>query len=219
MKTIRTHLFSTAFVAALTALPLVQAQAAQTLPQNMPAGVYNLDETHASIIWKVSHLGLSDYTARFTEFDADLTFDPATPENSSLTATINPLSVETDFPYPEKKDFDAVLAEGEDWFNGTAFPEITFVSTSIERTGDKTGIMTGDLTFLGVTKPLTFDVEFNGAMAQQPFSQKPTLGFSATGKMKRSDWGMSTYVPNIGDDVEILIEAEFAQDKVVELNE
>lgn len=177
----------------------------------MPAGVYTLDKTHASLTWKVSHIGLSDYTARFTKFDSELTFDPANPEASSVTVTIDPTSIKTDYPYPEKKDFDKKLIEGEEWFNSLAFPEITFTSTSIEKTGENTGKMTGDLSFLGMTKPLTLDVTFNGAYAVQPFSQKPAIGFSAHGILKRSEWGFDTYVPNIGDDVELLIEVEYGQ--------
>lgn len=208
----RTLLLAGAAALSLTAIPGL-ASAADTPYAEMPPGVYSLDETHASLTWKVSHLGLSDYTARFTDFDADLTFDPAAPENSSITASIDPTSIETDYPHPEEKDFDKLLIEGEGWFNSGDFPSITFESTTIERTGDNTGTMTGDLTFLGVTKPVTLDVTFNGAMAMQPFSQKPTLGFSATGTLNRSEWGMGTYVPNIGDEVELLIEAEFAMEQ------
>ncbi|MEM7619926.1 MAG: YceI family protein [Pseudomonadota bacterium] len=194
-------------------LPFIPLSYAQTPYKDMPKGVYNIDETHASVTWKVSHLGLSNYTARFTKFDADLTFDPAKPEDSKLVATIDPTSIATDYPYAEKKDFDKKLVEGKEWFNSKNFPKITFESSKIEKTGDNKGTMTGNLTFLGVSKPITFDVTFNGAMAQQPFSKKPTLGFSAEGTLKRSDWGMATYVPNIGDEVKVIIEAEFAKEK------
>lgn len=206
-------LLTTGLVAALGLSAMHSVHAADTPYNEMPAGVYNLDETHAQLIWKVSHLGLSNYTARFTSFDADLTFDPANLENSSLTATIDPTSIKTDYPYPEKKDFDKKLVEGKEWFNATEFPEIKFESKELTVTGENTGTMMGHLTFLGVTKPVTLDITFNGAMASQPFSSKPTLGFSATGSLKRSEWGMGTYVPNIGDEVQIMIEAEFAMDK------
>lgn len=183
-----------------------------TAVQEMPAGTYKLDKTHASLIWKVSHIGLSNYTARFTDFDTTLDFDPQNIEASKVSATINPTSIETDYPYPEKKDFDKKLIENEEWFNAKSFPEIKFESTDIKKTGKTTGTMTGNLTFLGVTKPVTLDITFNGAYEKQPFSQKPALGFSANGTIKRSDWGFSTYVPNIGDDVQIQIEAEFGMD-------
>lgn len=184
---------------------------AQTDYKEMPAGVYAIDKTHASLIWKVSHLGLSDYTARFTSFDAEFNFDPAKPEASTLSVSVDPTSIETDYPNAEEKDFDKKLVEGEDWFNAGAHPKIEFKSNAIEMTGENTANVTGDLMFLGVTKPVTLNVTLNGAMIEQPFSKKPTFGFSATGTIKRSEWGMETYVPNIGDEVHIVIEAEFAK--------
>lgn len=175
----------------------------------MPAGVYTIEPSHASVTWKVNHLGLSNYTARFTGINAAITLDPAKPENSSVTATIDPMSIRTDYPDAAKKDFDKELATSEQWFNAGKFPEIKFVSNKIEITGEKTGKIHGDLTLLGVTKPVVLDTVFNGAYAKQPFADLPGIGFSAKTTIKRSDWGLSTYVPNIGDDVEVWIEAEF----------
>lgn len=195
--------------AALAVLPLT-AQAQDMTPiSEMPAGVYEVDKTHASITWEVSHLGLSDYTARFTEFDSEITLDPVNLENSTVRATINPLSIKTDYPNPEKEDFDKKLATGTDWFNVGEYPEIKFVSTSVKKTGDNTGEVIGNLTLLGVTKPVTLEVEFNGAYAEKPFAKVPALGFSADATISRSDWGFGTYVPMIGDEVEIDIEAEY----------
>lgn len=199
--------------AAILFIPVTANAQADTPFGKMPAGLYKLDKGHASLTWKVSHLGLSDYTARFTRFDAGLNLDPANPANSSVSVTVDPTSIETDYPFPEKKDFDAKLVSDESWFNAGTFPSIEFKSTAVEVTGENTGKITGDLEFLGVTKPLTLDVVFNGAFAMQPFSKKPALGFSATGTLKRSEWGMGTYVPNIGDDVELLIEVEFGQEQ------
>lgn len=192
----------------LMATTFASAAFAQTPPEQMPAGDYKLDLSHASIVWKVSHLGLSDYVARFTDFDATLTYDPETPTNSKLVATIDPTSVATAYPHPEKKDFDKKLVEGEGWFNALQFPEITYISERIEMTGDTTARVYGTMNMLGVEKPLALDVEFNAAMEAQPFSGKPTMGFSATTVVERSGWGMDTYVPNIGNDVAVMIEAE-----------
>lgn len=183
-------------------------------PSELPSGNYSLDKTHASLIWKVSHVGLSDYTARFTDFDADINYNPEDPTLSSVTVTINPMSIETDYPNAEEKDFNAKLATGEEWFNAENFPEITFTSTKITMNeGDNTGKMRGDLTFLGVTKPVTLDVTFNGGYLEKPFAGVPAMGFSATGMIDRSEWGFDTYEPGIGGDVEILIETEFHKDQ------
>lgn len=196
------------FIAAIILAP-VAAQAEMTPLVDMPFGEYKIDKTHASVTWKVSHMGLSNYTARFTKVDATLLFDAKDPAGSKLVATIDPTSVKTDYPNAAEKDFDAKLVTGEEWFNAGKFPEIKFESTAIKKTGESTGKVYGNLTFLGMTKPLTLDVVFNGAYLKKPLSQVPALGFSASGVMKRSDWGFSTYVPTIGDKVTILIEAEF----------
>lgn len=195
----------------LLALMPVAAKAAMTPVATMPAGAYTLDKTHSSLVWKVNHLGLSNYTARFTKIDAMLNFDPKDPTKSTLVATIDPTSVKTDYPYPEKKNFDAELTKGKEWFNTKQFPKITFKSTKIEKTSDTTGKIYGELTFLGVTKPLVLDATFNGAYAKKPFAPNDAagLGFSATGIIKRSLWGLGTYVPAVGDDVTIQLETEF----------
>jgi polyisoprenoid-binding protein YceI len=178
---------------------------------DMPAGQYQVDLSHASIVWKVSHLGLSDYVARFSDFDASIDYDPNDISKSKVTASINPMSIQTAYPNAEEKDFDKILATESGWFNAGKFASIDFSSTDIEMTGEKTAIMKGDLTFLGVTKSVELNVVFNGAMARQPFSGKPTMGFSATTKLLRSEFGMSKYVPSIGDEVEVMIEGEFAK--------
>ena len=195
------------FVLSLVIFPMVAM--ADMKPEAMPGGRYTLDKTHASITWKVSHLGLSNYTARFTDFDIDLLFNGQDITSSKVKAKIDPTSIRTDYPKPEEKDFDKKLVEGKGWFNTSQFPSITFLSTSIEKTTDTTGKLNGNLTFLGVTKPITLDVTFNKALGNHPFKNKPALGFSATGTLKRSDFGMKTYIPSIGDDVQITIEAEF----------
>ena len=178
---------------------------------DMPSGEYELDLTHASVVWKVSHLGLSDYVARFADFDASIQYNANDVTDSVVTASINPLSIQTAYPNADEKDFNQILATDKSWFNAGQFASIDFKSTKITMTGEKTAEMVGDLTFLGVTKPVTLNVTFNGAMLRQPFSGKPTMGFSATTSLERSQWGMTKYVPNIGDKVEIMIEGEFAK--------
>jgi len=172
------------------------------------AGTYRLHPTHASLTWKVNHLGLSFYTARFTRFDATLDIDPAKPTDAKLTATVDVSSLETDYPNAEQKDFDKELVTAARWFNNGDHPDITFASTGLEMTGDNTAKLTGDLTFLGATHPVTLDVTLNGQI-MHPFANKPAMGFSAVGKLDRTTWGMSELVPNVGAEVQLLIEAEF----------
>ena len=195
---------------AILVMPLItQAQEIESTPIDaMPGGLYKLDKNHASLTWKVMHMGMSNYTARFTDFDAELLFNPIELEKTQMRATINPASVETDHPDKEK-DFNKELAFDAGWFNSEQYPEIKFRSTNIEITGDNTGKVTGDLTFLGVKKPVTLDVIFNKAVGNHPFDNKPALGFTATGSLKRSEFGMKKYIPMVGDEVRILIEVEF----------
>jgi polyisoprenoid-binding protein YceI len=188
-------------IAALTlAAPAATAQSAP-----MPAGVYQMDRGRSSLDWKVKNPGLSNYTARFTRFEATLDIDPAKPENAKLAVTVDPTSIRTDFPFADH--FDTELIEDADFFNSAKFPEITFASTKIERTGEKTAKVTGDLTLVGVTKQLIIDVTLNAAK-EQPGNSKPALAFSATAKLKRSDFGIVTRT-FIADEMLLLMEAVF----------
>jgi len=196
--------FALAAGLALCALP-----ASAQLATDAPAGTYKIDTTHASVTFKVLHLGLSNYTARFTKIDATLDLDPAKPEAAKLTASIDPNSIRTDYPFPEKENFDKVLAESAKWFNAGVSKSITFTSTGVKMTGANTADVTGNLTLLGVTKPTVLKVTFNKGYASHPMAKKPAVGFSATGAIKRSEFGMTNAVPFIGDDVTLLIESEF----------
>lgn len=191
-------------------LGLVAGAAGAQTPTDVPAGTYKLDPRHASLTWRVNHLGLSKYTARFATLDAVLTYDPKDPSKSRVTATVDPASVRTDL-LNAKDDFDKELREDPRFFKVAKFPEIKFTTTSVEKTGDKSGRMTGDLTFMGVTKPVTLDVTFNGSFKEHPMSKKAAIGFSATGTVKRSEFGLDALIPFVGDDVSVAIEAEFQQ--------
>ena len=167
------------------------------------SGKYVMDPTHTSITFQVKHLGLSNYTGRFNTVSGDLTFDAKDPTKSILNVKIDPLSVDVNLEKLSKE-----IATKEDALSGVKFPEITFVSKSITKTSDTTGKITGDLTLLGVTKPVTLDAVFNGS-AFNPFSKKPTLGFSATGSLKRSEFGATVWDKAVGDEVKLIIESEF----------
>lgn len=164
------------------------------------------DPAHTSLTWKISHFGLSSYTARFTGITAQLDWNAETPEKSDLTVSVDPLSVETDFPFPEVEDFDGKIGRGEDFL---AAKPITFETRSIKVTGEGQATVTGDLTFRGQTHPASLLVHFNGSVAEHPMDKKPRLGFSASGVVHRTDWGLGFAVPALGEDVDLLIEAEF----------
>ncbi len=197
MKFLKTLVLASALV--------VPAFAAYAQSIDVPAGTYKADGTHTNVLWSVSHFGLSNYIGRFDKIEATLELDPADVTKSSLTVKIDPKSVNVNYP---DTSFATEIA-GEKFFNSGKFADITFVSKEIKTTGDNTGTVTGDLTFHGVTKPVTLDVTFNKALNPHPMSKKPVVGFSAKGTIKRSDFGVSALVGPVGDDVALTIETEF----------
>ncbi|TPE53892.1 YceI family protein [Amaricoccus solimangrovi] len=203
---IRPILLACALAAASAAASAAQA-AEPALPKldPAPAGLYASDPAHTSVIWSLEHSGLSHWTARFIDVDAKLDWKPADPTASTLRVAIDPAKLRTDFPHPEETDFDGMIATNEDFLAGAP---LTFVSTSIERTGEKTGLVHGDLTMRGETHPVTLDVTFNGSMADHPFSHEAKVGFSAEARFNRSDWGMTVLLPFIGDEITLRIETQ-----------
>ncbi len=189
---------------------------ANFVPAPPPAGAYSLDKAHGSLFFRVNHLGLSHYTARFSRFDAQLQFDPDHPVTQSVTASIDARSIQTDYPLPTP-DFDAQL-QGEPWLDAAQHPQMTFRSTRIELTGPKTASITGDLTLRGVTRPVTLEASFNGGYGSNPYDPMGSrIGFSAHGTLKRSEFGMTMGIPapgttfGVSDEVEVILEAEFTR--------
>ena len=173
-----------------------------------PSGNYRAESDHSSIVFRVQHLGMIWFTARFTAFTVEMTFDAARPEASALNVTIDPTSVQTGVAPKPSGNLDNELASNPKLLNSGAFPRMRFVATRIDRTGPTTARITGDMTILGVTRPLVLDTVFNGSLAAHPYSKKPVLGFSATGSLKRSDYGMTYLIGMVGDEVRIAVEAE-----------
>ena len=190
--------------------------------QGVAAAKYSLEKSHAFMTVKIGHnSGISQYRISFTEFNGKMTFDPENPEKSTILFTINPASVETNYPgnYKESHEGSEWNSWNEDvsrdkkWLNADEYPSIKFTSTSAQRTGDTTGTVTGDLTLLGVTKPVTLDVSYNGSANPPWFGERDLIGFDATTTVKRSDFGMAAFIPNIGDDVTVEFSGEFLQDE------
>lgn len=194
------------------AAPSAAAPADKFVLPQVPAGDYTLDKSHASLSFKVNHLGFSHYTARFTDFDAKLKFDPANPSTSSVEATIDPKSLTLPAPPAGFKD----ELTGKAWLDAGQYPAITFRSTKVEVSGANTAKITGDFTLHGVTKPVVLDATFNGGYAGHPMDPHARIGFSAHGVFKRSEFGIGFGVPapgttmGVSDEVDVNIEAEFS---------
>lgn len=181
------------------------AAAPNPSPTSAPQGAYILDPNHTSVTWSLSHSGLSNYTARFNGITGALDFYPQSPEKSRVDILIDPMSLSTGLP-----DFDKTLINDKKYFDAENHPEIRFTSTDITPTGETTAVITGDLTFRGVTRSVDLITKFNGA--GKSFGHPgETLGFSASAEIYRSKWGMDYLITlaNIGDKVTLRIEAEF----------
>ena len=149
---------------------------------------YKIDPTHTNVIASWSHFGFSNPTAAINGAEGTIIYDKESPEDSKVDVSVSIASMDT---------FVAKLTEEfmeESWFNEAKFPKATFKSTDVEVTGDK-------------TMEVTLDVTLNGA-GVHPMTQKQAVGFDAKTTIKRSDFGIDTYVPNVSDEVTLRITAE-----------
>ncbi len=182
-------------------------------------GTYALEKTHAFLTASVSHGGLSDYRMDFTDIDATMNFDPDDASATSIEFSVNPASVVTHYPGDYKaghgdsgfETWDEQLSRDAKFFNTDNFPEATFKSTKVRRTGPYSAKVTGDLTFLGVTKPVTFDVTYNGVGNKPWYGEMDLIGFNADATISRSEFGLTAMKGGIGEQVEISFSGEFLQ--------
>lgn len=183
-----------------------QAVAQGPDPAAAPTGVYKTDYKHRYITFSYLHQGYSRPLLRWGDWDATLNWNAEDPTKSSVSAVIKVASVDSGV-----EEFNGYL-QGENFLDVAKYPEITFVSTKLTKTGENTGTMTGDLTIKGVTKPVSLDVTFNRA-AFDMRGNKYKIGFSASGSIKRSEFGAGILVPAVSDEVDVSIEAEFESPK------
>lgn len=171
-------------------------------PADVHAGTFNADPAHSKVTWSVSHFGFHTYVGQFGSFTGSLTLDPKAPESAQLSVTIDTNTLGTLNPALDTH------VKSPDFLDVAKFPQATYKATSVKRTGDKTADITGDLTLHGVTKPVVVHATFNQAGVALT-DRKYTIGFSGNAVIKRSDFGIKTYVPAIGDEVTLQIETEF----------
>ncbi len=162
---------------------------------------YVFDKTHTHVAFTINHLGFSNVLGRIKEYEGYFTFDEREPQKSEVEVVLKPVSVDTDVPLLNSE------LQKEKFFNTAKFPEIRFRSTRVVVTGKNTGDVTGDMTMLGVTRPVVMHVTYNRS-GIHPFSNNYISGFSAHASLRRSDFGMKAYIPDVGDEVHIQIEVE-----------
>lgn len=200
---------------AVSALAFALPQLAIAAEAPVPAGVYKVDPNHASIGWSIKHLGLSNYHARFAKFDAEVSVDQANPAASKLSFKLDPASVRTDYSGDYQathkgspfKTWEEAIAKG--FLGADKTPQITFTSSAFKLDGENQGVVTGELTMNGVTKPVSFTVALTGA-GEHPFAKKAAFGIAAAGVVKRSDFGVAQQLnAALGDEVAIEFNGEF----------
>ena len=192
------------------AAPADAAAAAPAAPEaaaiQIAAGTYKLDPTHTDVLVQWSHMGFSNPSAHFGNADGTLVYDAADVSKSSVEVTL-PLSGLNTFT----AKFDEHIRSA-DFFDAAKFPTATFKSTKVEAAGTNKLTVTGDLTVKGITKPVVLDVTVNGA-GEHPMAKVPSVGFDATTTIKRSDFGVGAYAPNVSDEVNIRITTEATGEK------
>lgn len=163
---------------------------------------YTIDGSHTQANFTWTHFGFSNPSGGFDTISGTIAFDADHPEKSNVDVTIAIDSLNT---HVAKLNEHLKKAE---FFDAAQFPTATFKSTKVVAGADKNDYkVTGDLTIHGVTKPVTLDAKLNGA-GVHPMSKQPTIGFDGSVTIKRSDFGIGAYVPNISDEIRIQITTE-----------
>jgi len=178
-------------------------QAAEPGLGSAKPGSYKIESYHTQVGFSISHFGFTNYSGLFSGATGSLQFDPAKLGVSKLDISIPVDSVTTTV----SKLTDEL--KGDQWFDTTKFPQATFVSTRVVPTAGGATV-TGNLTLHGVTKPVVLHVRFIGAGVNR-IDKAYTVGFEATGTIKRSDFGVTTYLPAVGDEVQLSIAGAFEQ--------
>jgi polyisoprenoid-binding protein YceI len=177
-----------------TSLPLA-AHAAES---------YTVDPAHTYPNFSISHLGFSTMQGRFDKTSGKITLDRAA-KNGSVDISIEAASVSTGFA---KRDEHL---KSPDFFNAAEFPAITYKSSAVKFKGDTPATVEGNLTLLGVTKPVTLTIDAFKCGAN-PMNKKEECGAAASGQFKRSDFGMKFGLPGVGDDIKLVFEVEAYKD-------
>jgi polyisoprenoid-binding protein YceI len=179
---------------------------AAAAPALASAADYRFDTVHTQVLFSVNHLGFSRPQGRLHVKSGFIHFDENDWPKAKVEAVIDTTSLDMG-----DAAWNAKLRSWE-FFGADKSPTAKFVSSSVESSGERSGIVHGRLTLLGVTRPLDLTVTFNRA-GMDSYSLKYTAGFSATATLKRSDFGMKKYLPDVGDEVAIHIEAEGLRDR------
>ena len=186
-----------------TQLAAFLISAAFALPATA-ADSYSVDPAHTFPNFEINHLGFSTMHGRFGATNGKVVLDSAA-KSGSIDITIDTTSIDTGHA---KRD---THLKSEEFFNVGKFPTLIYKATKLKFNGDKLTGADGELTLLGVTKPVSLAMtSFN--CGPHPMNKKQMCGANATAMIKRSDFGLSAYLPAVGDEVKINIEIEAVKD-------
>ena len=181
--------------------PLALIATLVTAPAFAEAEKYTLDASHSQIVFSYNHLGFSTSYGMFSGFNGEIMFDQADPAASSVTVSFPVKTMLTGW----QERFDHFMTK--DFFDAIDDEMVTFTSTAIEVTGEKTAKITGDLELNGVTKSVVLDAVLNQT-GDHPMANKPWAGFSATTSLVRSEFGLGQFAPYVSDEVNLRISIE-----------
>jgi polyisoprenoid-binding protein YceI len=171
-------------------------------PAAVQNGTYVVEPYHTQVMFGVSHFGFNSYHGVFSRASGELKLDP-----KSLAATELHVTVPVDSVATTSAKLDGEL-RSDQWLDAGKYPTMQFSSTKITRTGPNTATVAGDLTLHGVTRPVVLKARFIGA-GLNPLDKSYTAGFEATGVIRRTEFGVKTFAPMIGDSVDLTITAAF----------
>jgi len=173
-------------------------------PPGPVAEPYAVDKSHAFVTFTADHLGFSSVHGQFRDFDAEIDFDPSNVEASKVTFTVRTASVET-----HNQTRDDQLRSGA-FFDSGKFPEMVFTSTEVQPTGSDTARIKGNLTLIGVTHEIELDARLNQIGPSPFFPDITVAGFTVTGVIDRTKFGMTFGAPAIGAEIPIRIDLEMS---------
>ncbi len=203
--------FFAACAAALVAVASLGSGAeAQSVSSTDPAavkpGTYKVEPGHTQIGFSILHMGFTNYSGFFSGASGSLQLQPTAPSSAKLQVTVPVASILSTVPKLDQE------LKGADWFDTAKYPNATFTSTQVRPTGKDTAEIDGNLTLHGITKPVTLTAHLVGS-GVNPMDKAFTVGFEATGVIKRSDFGVTKYLPLVGDDVRLTIAGAFELQK------
>ena len=162
---------------------------------------YKLDPSHTMVLFSWNHFGYSNPTANLGQVDGTLVYDEKDPSKATVEATLPLAGLDTFVPKLDEH------LKSADFLDAAKYPNVTFKSTKVTPAGKNKLKVVGDLTVHGVTKPVTLDVTLN-KIGPHPMMKVQTVGFDATTTIKRADFGVGAYVPNVSDEIKIRITTE-----------